>query len=552
MSSSLELASDTPDGESKMARSFGSSNNACSRCCISFGGVIKRNLLVVLLAIGAAVGFLIGAVINGTVQEIEAPEKKATTTMLIGFPGELLMNMLQVIILPLIVASLITAVSHLDARATGKIGRRALLFYMTTTFSAAILGMVLVSAIKPGKTDNPTGSKADPNPYTTRDSFLDLIRSCFPSNLVEATFRQKKTMYTKDPGKYEVYNVTGTNPKLEENEKILQTIMVNATLNVTTISKEIYPSSDTIFAGVATNPTGGMNILGLAVFSIVFGIVLGKMGVKAKPLKAFFSALNDAVMILVTLIMWYAPVGICSLIAQRVASMEDIGEELSRLALFIVTVMVGLTIHAFIILPLIFFVVRRTNPFVFMYGMKDAFMTAFGISSSAATLPTTIRCLEENNNVDARISKFVLPLGATVNMDGAALYEAIAAIFIAQLNEVDLSGGKIIAICLTATAIAIGAAGIPSAGSITTIIVLQAVGLPLDDIGLIMAVDWFLDRFRTTVNVLGDSIGAGVVEHLSRDDLRKYDCNGIVDDRAPLSHLEKPEEPGQVVVTSAL
>lgn len=168
--------SDTPDGESKMARSFGSSNNACSRCCISFGGVIKRNLLVVLLAIGAAVGFLIGAVINGTVQEIEAPEKKATTTMLIGFPGELLMNMLQVIILPLIVASLITAVSHLDARATGKIGRRALLFYMTTTFSAAILGMVLVSAIKPGKTDNPTGSKADPNPYTTRDSFLDLIR----------------------------------------------------------------------------------------------------------------------------------------------------------------------------------------------------------------------------------------------------------------------------------------------------------------------------------------------------------------------------------------
>ena len=111
-------------------------------------------------------------------------------------------------------------------------------------------------------------------------------------------------MYTKDPGKYEVYNVTGTNPKLEDNEKIVQTITVNATLNITTISKEIYPSSDTVFAGVATNPTGGMNILGLAVFSIVFGIVLGKMGVKAKPLKTFFSALNDAVMILVTLIMW--------------------------------------------------------------------------------------------------------------------------------------------------------------------------------------------------------------------------------------------------------
>ncbi|PFX32519.1 Excitatory amino acid transporter 3 [Stylophora pistillata] len=457
-----------------MPTTFGSSDNGCGRCCQKFCGVIRRNLLVVLLGMGAAVGFLIGAVINPTVQDIENPETKATTTMLIGFPGELLMNMLQVIILPLIVASLITAVSHLDARATGKIGRRALLFYLTTTLSAAILGMVLVSSIRPGKTDSPTGSKSNPNPYTTRDSFLDLIRSCFPSNLVEATFRQKKTYYRTDPGKYEFRNVTGTSPKLEENEKIFEVIMVNATLNITTISKEIYPSSKTIFAGVKTNPTGGMNILGLAVFSIVFGVVLGKMGIRAKPLTAFFSSLNDAVMILVTLIM------------------------------------------------------------------------------CAATLPTTIRCLEENNKVDPRISKFVLPLGATVNMDGAALYEAIAAIFIAQLNDYDLSGGKIVAICLTATAIAIGAAGIPSAGSITTIIVLQAVGLPLDDIGLIMAVDWFLDRFRTTVNVLGDSIGAGVVEHLSREDLLKYDVNGRMDDHAPLSNGLKLDDPDQVVVTSSL
>ncbi|XP_022779105.1 excitatory amino acid transporter 1-like [Stylophora pistillata] len=472
--SSLEFPSKTPEEGKEMPTTFGSSDNGCGRCCQKFCGVIRRNLLVVLLGMGAAVGFLIGAVINPTVQDIENPETKATTTMLIGFPGELLMNMLQVIILPLIVASLITAVSHLDARATGKIGRRALLFYLTTTLSAAILGMVLVSSIRPGKTDSPTGSKSNPNPYTTRDSFLDLIRSCFPSNLVEATFRQKKTYYRTDPGKYEFRNVTGTSPKLEENEKIFEVIMVNATLNITTISKEIYPSSKTIFAGVKTNPTGGMNILGLAVFSIVFGVVLGKMGIRAKPLTAFFSSLNDAVMILVTLIM------------------------------------------------------------------------------CAATLPTTIRCLEENNKVDPRISKFVLPLGATVNMDGAALYEAIAAIFIAQLNDYDLSGGKIVAICLTATAIAIGAAGIPSAGSITTIIVLQAVGLPLDDIGLIMAVDWFLDRFRTTVNVLGDSIGAGVVEHLSREDLLKYDVNGRMDDHAPLSNGLKLDDPDQVVVTSSL
>ena len=174
------IRSDAQNGVNVMASKFGgrfrSSNNACSRCCSSFMGVISRNLLMVLLAVGAAVGFLIGALVNKPVQDITVPEKKATTTMLIGFPGELLMNMLQVIILPLIVASLITAVSHLDARSTGKIGRRALLFYLTTTLSAAILGMVLVSSIRPGRKDDPTGTAAKPRPYRNLDSFLDLIR----------------------------------------------------------------------------------------------------------------------------------------------------------------------------------------------------------------------------------------------------------------------------------------------------------------------------------------------------------------------------------------
>lgn len=174
------IRSDAQNGVNVMASKFGgrfrSSNNACSRCCSSFMGVISRNLLMVLLAVGAAVGFLIGALVNKPVQDITVPEEKATTTMLIGFPGELLMNMLQVIILPLIVASLITAVSHLDARSTGKIGRRALLFYLTTTLSAAILGMVLVSSIRPGRKDDPTGTAAKPRPYRNLDSFLDLIR----------------------------------------------------------------------------------------------------------------------------------------------------------------------------------------------------------------------------------------------------------------------------------------------------------------------------------------------------------------------------------------
>ena len=159
-----------------MATSLRSSNSRCFWCCRQCGRAVKDNLLVVLLAIGAGIGFLIGALINEPVGEIEDPEKRATTIMLIGFPGELLMNMLQVIILPLIVASLITAVASLDAKATGKIGRRALLYYLSTTLSAAILGMILVSTIQPGKSDNPKASVTQPVPYRNLDSFLDLIR----------------------------------------------------------------------------------------------------------------------------------------------------------------------------------------------------------------------------------------------------------------------------------------------------------------------------------------------------------------------------------------
>lgn len=149
--------------------------------------------------------------------------------------------------------------------------------------------------------------------------------------------------------------------------------------------------------------------------------------------------------------------------------------------------------------------------------------TAYGTDSSAATLPTTIKCVEQFNKVDKRISRFVLPLGATVNMDGTALYEGVCALWIAQLHDIDLDAGQVITTVLTSVAAAVGAAAIPSAGLVTMLIVLQAVNLPTEDVALLWAVDWFMDRFRTTVNVLGDAIGAGIVEHLSRDELREAD-----------------------------
>merc|ERR1712080_783462 len=165
----------------------------------------------------------------------------------------------------------------------------------------------------------------------------------------------------------------------------------------------------------------------------------------------------------------------------------------------------------------------RSLPFSFIANMGNAYVTAFGTASSSATLPITIQCLEEKNEVDPRISRFVLPIGATINMDGTALYEAVAALFIAQLSGVDVNLGQVIAISITATAASIGAAGIPQAGLVTMVMVLDTVGLPSESVSIILSVDWLLDRFRTTINVLGDSIGAGIVNHLSKEELLRLD-----------------------------
>ena len=179
---------------------------------------------------------------------------------------------------------------------------------------------------------------------------------------------------------------------------------------------------------------------------------------------------------------------------------------------YFVTVLLGLAVHALLTLPLILWIFTRRNPLRFMIQMSQALLTAFSTASSSATLPISLECAVGNAKVSRRSADFVLPLGATINMDGTALYEAVAAIFIAQAIGFELTIVQQVVVAITATLAAIGAAGIPEAGLVTMVIVLNAVGLPLEYIGLILSVDWLLDRFRTTVNVFGDAAGSAVVE----------------------------------------
>uniref|UniRef100_A0A1A7X546 Amino acid transporter n=1 Tax=Iconisemion striatum TaxID=60296 RepID=A0A1A7X546_9TELE len=441
-----------------------------------------------------------------------------------SFPGELLMRMLQMLVLPLLVSSLITGIAALDSHASGKMGMRAVIYYTTTTVIAVFIGIVMVLIIHPGKGSKDEFTKQQQiEQVSPADAFLDLVRNMFPPNLVEACTKQFKTQYAK-----RVIHVTVT-----VNDTL---IMQNGTQQLA--QEEMIPVPGSV---------NGINALGLVVFSICFGLIIGNMREQGQPLKDFFDCLNEAIMRLVAIIMWYAPIGILFLIAGKIVEMDDITSMGGQLGMYTVTVICGLLIHAIVVLPTLYFVITRKNPFVFIGGLLQALITALGTSSSSATLPITFKCLEENNKVDKRVTRFVLPVGATINMDGTALYEALAAIFIAQVNAYDLNFGQILTISITATAASIGAAGIPQAGLVTMVIVLTSVGLPTDDITLIIAVDWFLDRLRTTTNVLGDSIGAGIVEHLSRHELRKKDPevgNSVVEeaDKKPYQLISQENE----------
>ncbi|KAH8031676.1 hypothetical protein HPB51_019805 [Rhipicephalus microplus] len=255
--------------------------------------------------------------------------------------------------------------------------------------------------------------------------------------------------------------------------------MVNATNTTSYVLKRTLQFKD------------GTNVLGLIVFCIAFGIIAGQMGPDAELMVQFFSSLNEIIMKIVVLVMWYSPFGIMSLIIGKIMSIKDLALTAQQLGLYMLTVITGLLIHACITSNRTKTLLHRTPPFVFFL-----FFYAFP-SDSAATLPVTFRCLEENNHIDKRVTRFVLPVGATVNMDGTALYEAVAAIFIAQMNGINLSIGEVIAVSLTATAASIGAASVPSAGLVTMLLVLTSVGLPTEDISMIVAVDWMLGRLAS-------------------------------------------------------
>ncbi|XP_078097878.1 neutral amino acid transporter B(0)-like [Mustelus asterias] len=475
-------------------------------------GCVRSNLLVILTVAGVISGVVIGL----SVRELQLSRLQV---LYFSFPGELLLRLLKMIIIPLVVCSLVSGAASLDPRALGKLGGWAMLFFLLTTLMASAIGVTMAFIIQPGEgaEANPTLpglEEALPQPKEVTDSFLDLVRNIFPSNLVSAAFESYATSYK----------------------------IIKITKNITDQFGNVSESIEQELKMPVGSNVDGMNILGLVVFAIVFGIALRKLGPEGENLIRFFSSFNEATMVLVSWIMWYAPFGIMFLVAGKIVEMENVLLLFTSLGKYICCCIVGHIIHGLIVLPLIYFVFTRKNPYSFLWGIFTALATAFGTASSSASLPLMMKCVEENNGVSKQISRFILPIGATVNMDGAALFQCVAAVFIAQLNNVSLNFVQIITILVTATASSVGAAGIPAGGVLTLAIILEAVGLPTQEISLVLAVDWLVDRTCTVLNVEGDAFGAGLLQSYADKHHLDQQMEELTEVKTETMTLEKSEE----------
>ncbi|MEE8482327.1 MAG: dicarboxylate/amino acid:cation symporter [Acidiferrobacterales bacterium] len=397
---------------------------------------------------------LILAVIAGTLTGVDAMVLGVTFYSVYDFLGTLFLNALKMLIVPLVVSSIITGIAGASqSDAFGRLGIKTLMYYLTTSTLAILVGLLLVNLFAPGIVDGQ------------------------PAGEVIGLSADTSSMLAKTQGR-------GVGDIVE-------------------VFLRMVPSN--VIAAAANG-----QLLGLIFFSLLFGFFMTRIPDRnASTLKNFWQGIFEVMMRITNWVMRFAPIGVFALVAKVVASTGM--SAFIPLAVFMLTVLSALAVHIFVTLPLLLKFVARVNPLRHYRAMAPALLTAFSTSSSSATLPLTMECVEKNAGVSNRTTSFVLPLGATVNMDGTALYECVAAMFIAQAYGLELTFATQFTIVLVALLTSIGVAGIPAASLVAIVVILAAIGLPAEGIGLILAVDRILDMCRTSVNVFSDSCGAVII-----------------------------------------
>jgi len=375
-----------------------------------------------------------------------------------GYIGDLFLNALKMIIVPLIFSSIVVGVAGLGSGGNiGALGGRTLAFYVVTTLVATLVGLILINLVGPGYLNGqPVGDMLALD--ASADDLVGLAEDRGPGDIADVMF-------------------------------------------------------DMIPPNIIQAAANGQ-MLGIIFFAILFGYFMTHIGNEyAEPLFTFWDGVFNVMMKMTEWIMKFAPIGVFGLVARVVA--ETGFDAVGPLATFALTVVAALAVHVFLVLPLFLRYVGKVSPYKIFPAMAPAMLTAFSTASSSATLPVTMDCVEDNVGVSNKVSSFVLPLGATVNMNGTALYECAAAMFLAQAYGLDLSFGVQFSIVFIALLTSVGVAGVPSASLVAIAIILGAVGLPMEAIGVLLVFDRVLDMLRTSVNIFGDACCATIVARLT-------------------------------------
>lgn len=381
----------------------------------------------------------------------------------LDYIGTIFLNALKMIIVPLIFSSITIGVAGIGSGGNlGSLGGKTLLFYLATTIAAILVGLLLVNLIGPGYLDGqPVG---------------DML------GLDAGGSQIALAAESRGPG------------------------------DVAQIFKNMVPPN-------VVQAAADGQMLGIIFFALLFGYFMTQMdNALSEPMYQFWDGVFNIMMLMTEWIMKFAPIGVFGLVGKVVAEAGFSG--VGPLAIFALTVIAALAVHALVVLPLFLRYLGKVSPYKMFPAMAPAMLTAFSTASSSATLPVTMNCVEDNAGVSNKISSFVLPLGATVNMNGTALYECAAAMFLAQAYGLDLTIAVQFSIVIIALLTSVGVAGVPSASLVAIAIILGAVGLPLEAVGVLLVFDRILDMMRTSLNIFGDSCCAVIVARMSGEETK--------------------------------
>nr|XP_006824025.1 PREDICTED: putative sodium-dependent excitatory amino acid transporter glt-6-like [Saccoglossus kowalevskii] len=448
-----------------------------------------NNLLLLLTLIGVIVGFLLVLIMRPY-------NPSDDTIMWIGMPGELFLRGLEMTIIPLLVSTVITAVAGLELKENGRMAAWSFFYFVCTTSIGITTGIVMTALIRPGEQFAIPG-KDSPEPaqqtvhYQTQDVFADLLRNLIPSNIIRACFQSTFTKY--------------------ESKEVENTENVNGTSTTTTLTKQL----------AMTNRT---NIMGVVIFCIACGMAMSVERVKTKPLLDFMWALRTVIFKVFGAFIWSLPVATASLIAASLLKVEDLLIVEEELGMFVATVITVLFLHFFASIPGLYFIFTRKNAFKVYGAVNKAIITSMVIKSGAGALPIMMKCCETGREKMHRsVSSFVLPLCVCFKGDASAAFIMCSVLWLGQRAGIFMSMAELIALGIMSTFLCLCIPPIPSASMVIIILICNSVGVPTQDLGLLLALEWLLDSLRTGVNNGSHAMCAATVNHAMRHRFKKKD-----------------------------